>query len=73
MKIQYFEDSDTLRIIFRHKTPAETRDLEEDILVDLDDEGRVCSMTVENATEHVADHSVQFERIQRFELSEKAV
>lgn len=71
MKIQYFEDSDTLRIIFRVHTPAETRDLEEDILVDLDEDGHVCAMTFENASEHIPDHGIQFERIRRWEIAEK--
>jgi uncharacterized protein YuzE len=36
MKIKYFADSDTLYIIFSQKTPAETRDLDGNILLDLD-------------------------------------
>jgi hypothetical protein len=39
MKIRYFADTDTLYIVFSQKTPAETRDLDENTLLDLDEDG----------------------------------
>ena len=63
MKIQYFEDTDTLHIVFRQQAPVETRDLDEDILIDVDPDGRICSITLEHAKERVGDPEVQFERI----------
>jgi uncharacterized protein YuzE len=39
MKIRYFQDTDTLYIEFRPASVAETRDLDEDTLLDLDAEG----------------------------------
>ena len=36
MKIQYFEDTDTLYIIFSQNSPVETMDLDENTLIDLD-------------------------------------
>lgn len=63
MKIKYFEDTDTLHIVFRQQAPVETRDLDEDILIDLDADGQVCSMTLEHAKERVGDPEVQFERV----------
>ncbi len=63
MKVQYFEDTDTLHIIFRPHDPVETRDLDEDILLDLDEDGRVCSMTLEHARQKIGDPEVQFEHI----------
>lgn len=36
MKVQYFEDTDTLYIEFRGREIAETRDLDENTLLDLD-------------------------------------
>ena len=49
MKIQYFSDTDTLYIEFRAAPVAETRDLDENTLLDLDAEGQICGITVEHA------------------------
>ena len=49
MKIQYFADTDTLHIEFRPEEVAETRDLDENTLLDLDADGQVCAITVEHA------------------------
>ena len=50
MKIKYFQDTDTLYIEFRADRIAETRDLDENTLLELDDQGRVCAMTMEHAS-----------------------
>jgi uncharacterized protein YuzE len=63
MKVKYFEDTDTLYITFRNNPPVESRDLDENTLIDLDEEGRVCGITIEHARERVGDPEVQFERI----------
>ncbi|MFN6068211.1 MAG: DUF2283 domain-containing protein, partial [Pseudanabaena sp.] len=49
MKIRYFADTDTLYIVFSQKTPAETRDLDENTLLDFAEDGQLCSMTIEHA------------------------
>ena len=49
MKVRYFPDTDTLLINFSNKKIAETRDLNENILIELDRDGRLVSMTVEHA------------------------
>jgi uncharacterized protein YuzE len=50
MKVQYFEDTDTLYIEFRADTIVESRDLDENTLLELDAAGRVCAMTMEHAS-----------------------
>jgi uncharacterized protein YuzE len=50
VKIQYFKDTDTLHIQFREVAVAETRDLDEDTLQDLDSKGDICGITVEHAS-----------------------
>ena len=50
MRIRYFQDTDTLRIEFRPAAVAETRDLDEDTLLDIDGEGSICGITVEHAS-----------------------
>ena len=49
MKIKYFSDTDTLLINFTDKDIVETRDLNENILIELDKDGCLVSMTVEHA------------------------
>ena len=50
MKVQYFEDTDTLYIELRANEVAETRDLDENTVLDLDAEGNVCALTFEHAS-----------------------
>jgi len=49
MNIKYFQDTDTLLVNFSDKAIAETRDLNENILMELDDKGQLVSMTIEHA------------------------
>ena len=49
MNIKYFPDTDTLLVSFSDRKIVETRDLTEDILVELDENGRLVSMTIEHA------------------------
>jgi uncharacterized protein YuzE len=64
MKIRYFRDTDTLYIEFRSTKVAETRDLDEDTLLDLDAEGNICGITVEHAEKRIEDlPRVSFEQV----------
>ena len=47
MKVQYFKDTDTLYIEFRPAEIVESRDLDEDTVIDLDAKGKICAMTME--------------------------
>jgi uncharacterized protein YuzE len=49
MKVRYFPDTDTLLIDFSDRKVTETRDLNENVLVELDESGHVVSMTIEHA------------------------
>jgi len=51
MRVQYFSDTDTLYIEFRAADVAETRDLDENTILDLDSKGQICGITVEHAKE----------------------
>jgi uncharacterized protein YuzE len=50
MKARYFEDTDTLYLEFRDTPAVETRELDENTLIDVDAKGGVCSMTIEHAS-----------------------
>ena len=49
MTITYFKDTDTLLVNFSKREIHETKDLNENILLDLDKIGNVVSMTIEHA------------------------
>ena len=50
MRIKYFADTDTLYIGFREAEIVETRDLDQDTLIELDAEGKICAITIEHAS-----------------------
>ena len=49
MKIRYFTDTDTALIEFSNEPVVETREISENLYVDLDEKGNLVSMTVEHA------------------------
>lgn len=51
MKLEYFKDTDTLYIEFNARHIVETRDLDENTLLDLDEAGNICGITFEHASE----------------------
>jgi len=63
MKIKYFQETDTLYIEFKESEIAETKDLDENTLIDLDREGNVCAITVEHASERTDIPHFSFEQI----------
>lgn len=63
MKIKYFQDTDTLYIEFREAVVAETRDFDEDTLLELDGDGNICAMTIEHARDRADVPHFSFEQI----------
>lgn len=63
MKIKYFQDTDTLYIELRASAVAETNDVDENILLDLDENGKVCGITIEHTTDRVDLPNFSFERM----------
>jgi len=51
MEIKYFQDTDTLLVNFMEKEIVETRDINENTLIELDRDGNLVSMTIEHAKE----------------------
>lgn len=49
MKLSYYQDTDTLHIELKNATVAETKDLDENILFDVDRSGNVLAITIEHA------------------------
>ncbi len=63
MKIKYFQDTDTLYIEFRTTKVSETKDLDENTLLDLDKDGNICAITVEHAKDRADISHFSFEQV----------
>lgn len=63
MKIQYFKTTDTLYIEFCRGEIIETRDLDEDTVIDVDAKGRICAITMEHAGERTGVPRFSFEEV----------
>ncbi|WP_297920929.1 DUF2283 domain-containing protein [Metallibacterium sp.] len=63
MKITYFQDTDTLYIEFRAGSVTETRDLDENTLLDLDAKGQVVALTLEHASERADVPHFSYEQV----------
>ena len=63
MKITYFQDTDTLYIEFRAGSVSETRDLDENTLLDLDAKGQVVALTLEHASERADVPHFSYEQV----------
>jgi uncharacterized protein YuzE len=49
MKVKYFSDTDTAHIEFMNKVVRETKEISENIYIDIDENGNIISMTIEHA------------------------
>lgn len=49
MKVKYFKDTDTALLEFSDAVVNETREISENVYVDLDKDGNLVSMTIEHA------------------------
>ena len=65
MKITFFADTDTALIEFSTAAVDETREVSEDIYLDLDGKGNLVSMTVEHAREKANISEVSFLQIEK--------
>jgi uncharacterized protein YuzE len=63
MKIRYFAETDTLYIEFANRPVAETRDLDENTLLDVDAEGNLCAMTIEHASVRTGVPEFSYEQV----------
>jgi uncharacterized protein YuzE len=63
MKIKYFQDTDTFYIEFRPADVAETKDLDDNTLIDVDRDGNICGITIEHASERAEIPKFSYEQI----------
>ena len=62
MRVNYFEDPDTALIELTDQPVAETREVSESVMLDLDADGNLVSMTIEHASEKANIQDFSFER-----------
>lgn len=63
MKIKYFEDTDTALMEFSDAPVSTTREINENLYIDLDEMGNLVSMTIEHASAQAKIHELAFQRI----------
>jgi uncharacterized protein YuzE len=63
MKVKYFSDTDTAYIEFSNQEVAETRDINENILIDLDKNGQLVGMTIEHADSQANLSEISFQQL----------
>jgi len=63
MKVKYFEDTDTLYIEFRDSDIVQSKDLDENTVLDLDSVGNICAITFEHASQRTDVHHLTVEGI----------
>jgi uncharacterized protein YuzE len=63
MRVQYFEDSDTLYVVSKDAEVQESRDMDENTLGEFDAQGNLVSMTIEHARERVDMGSFSFQPV----------
>ncbi len=63
MRVKYFPDTDTTLVEFSAKPPVETREVNENIYLDLDSQGRVVSITIEHSGQFASTEEFLYQRI----------
>ncbi|MEM9227269.1 MAG: DUF2283 domain-containing protein [Verrucomicrobiota bacterium] len=64
MTVKYFSDTDTALVEFSQSKVSETREINENIYLDLDERGNLVSMTIEHAKKQAAMPQLSFEQIE---------
>jgi uncharacterized protein YuzE len=52
MKVKYFTDTDTAHVEFTNREVSETKEISENVYIDLDAKGNLVNMTIEHAKEN---------------------
>jgi uncharacterized protein YuzE len=64
MKVKYFSDTDTALVEFSSRVVAETKEINENIYIDLDRSGNLVAMTIEHARQQASLPSLSYEQIE---------
>ena len=72
MKVKYFSDTDTALVEFSNRRISETKEINENIYLDLDSAGNLVAMTIEHAKKQASLPSLSYEQIEK-EMPDKTV
>lgn len=64
MKIKYFTDTDTALMEFSGHQVAQTKEINENIYVDLDADGNLVNMTIEHASSQANIAEIAYQQIE---------
>jgi len=64
MKIKYFTDTDTALVEFSDHQVAQTREINENIYIDLDSDGNLVNMTIEHAGKQANIAKIAYQQVQ---------
>ena len=65
MKIKYFSDTDTAHIEFTGKDVHETKEISENIYIDIDGNGNIVAMTIEHAKDSAEAWEFSYQEMTR--------
>ncbi len=65
MKVKYFSDTDTAHIEFTDKAVQETKEISENIYIDIDGKGNIVSMTIEHAKDNAGLWEFSYQEMSR--------
>jgi uncharacterized protein YuzE len=64
MKIRYFTDTDTALVEFSDHQVAQTKEINENIYLDLDADGNLVNMTIEHASKQANMAELAYQQIE---------
>jgi uncharacterized protein YuzE len=65
MKIKYFSDTDTALFEFSNRKITETKEINENIYIDLDTSGNLVAMTIEHARKQASLPHLSYDQIEK--------
>ncbi len=71
MRIEYFPDTDSLYIELADRPGTDTREIEEGIVLDIDDQGHAVGLDIDQASKHLSLKKLNLRRLP-FEVEQAA-
>jgi len=65
MKIRHFTDTDTALIEFSNRSVVETKEVSENLYIDLDENGNLVSMTIEHAKDKAGLSEISYLQMEK--------
>lgn len=63
MRIEYFPETDSLYIDLADRPGADTREIEEGIVLDVDENGRAVGLDIDQASKHLSVQKLNLKRL----------